>query len=482
MPTTDQAISAPSPSQPTKSGSTSESRFVRLITVIATLGALAFGYDTGVISGALPFMTLPREQGGLSLTPLTEGLVASSLVFGAAFGSFFSGHFSESRGRRDSLKLVAIIFFLGALGTALAPNVEIMVLMRFVLGLAVGGASAIVPVFIAEMAPPGRRARLVSQSELMIVSGQCIAYISNAVLAHMSDEAEVWRVMLALAAVPAALLWLGLLFIPGSPRWLAARGRIDEARAVLRRIRSSDAQVEKELDEITGEREQEVHQARWRDIASERWIRIVLAIGIGLGFVIQFTGINAFMYFTPIILQSTGLGTNAAITATIGNGVVAVIATLVGIWLIGRHGRRPMLLTGLGAVIVAQLALGAVLLYVPVSPLQSYAALACILFFLFFMQMLIAPVYWLLMSELFPLHVRGLVTGLAVSIQWVFNSIVSFLFPMMLTELGYITFFILAGINVASLVFVLLCVPETRGKSLEKIEAFLKDRHSLDEA
>ncbi|MEE7567284.1 sugar porter family MFS transporter, partial [Xanthomonas sp. Kuri4-3] len=210
------------PPAPAPLVSTPESRFVRLIAIIATLGALAFGYDTGVISGALPFMSLPRADGGLGLTPLTEGIVASSLVFGAAFGSFFSGHFSENWGRRDSLKLVAVIFVVGALGTALAPNVPVMVGMRFLLGLAVGGASAIVPVFIAEMAAPGRRGRLVTQSELMIVTGQCIAYSSNAALAYAADDAGIWRYMLGIAAIPAALLWLGLLFVPGSPRWLAA--------------------------------------------------------------------------------------------------------------------------------------------------------------------------------------------------------------------------------------------------------------------
>lgn len=456
---------------------------VRLVTLVATLGALAFGYDTGVISGALPFMTLPRAEGGLDLTPLTEGLVASSLVFGAAFGSFFSGHFNESRGRRDAMKLVATIFIIGALGTSLAPNVPIMVLMRFVLGLAVGAASAVVPVFIAEMAPPGFRGRLVSQNELMIVSGQCIAYISNAALAHVSDEAGIWRIMLALAALPAALLWIGLQFIPGSPRWLASKGRIDEARDVLSRIRSSEEQVEKELSEIIGEREDETRQARWRDIGAERWIRIVLAIGIGLGFVGQFTGVNAFMYFTPTILKATGLGTNAALTATISNGVVAVLATLMGIWLIGRHGRRRLLLIGLAGVVLTELALTTVLALLPAgTALQSYAALACILCFLMCVQMLVSPVYWLLMSELFPLHVRGLVTGLAVAIMWIFNSIVSFLFPLLLTQLGYITFLILAGINIVSILFVLRFVPETRGKSLERIEAYLKDRHSLDDA
>ncbi|SEL94927.1 MFS transporter, sugar porter (SP) family [Pseudoxanthomonas sp. GM95] len=458
--------------------STPESRFVRLIASIATLGALAFGYDTGVISGALPFMSMAPDQGGLGLTPLTEGLVAASLIFGAAVGSFFSGHLAEVRGRRSALRIVATIFIIGALGTAYSPNVPAMVAMRFVLGMAVGGASAVVPMFIAEMAGPGRRARLVSQNELMIVSGQCIAYISNAVLAHYSDDSGIWRTMLAIAAAPAALLWLGLLFVPASPRWLARKNRLEEAREVLLKIRHSESQVDKELEEMSTEAEASSHQARWSDIAKERWVRVVLMIGVGLGFVAQFTGVNAFMYFTPAILRSTGLGTNAALTATIGNGVVAVIATLIGIWLIGRHGRRRMLTTGLIAVVASQLALGAVMTWMPHSALQSYLALACILSFLLFMQMLIAPVYWLMMSEMFPTRVRGLVTGLAVACQWVFNGVVSFLFPMLLDHFGGATFFVAAAINVGSLLFVMRIVPETRGKSLEEIEAHLRERYS----
>lgn len=459
---------------PATAPDTKESRFVFKVAIAATMGALAFGYDTGVISGALPFMTAPPAQGGLGLTPLTEGIVTSSLVFGAAFGSLMAGTLSDRYGRRTTLLGLSLVFLVGVLGTTLAPSVAVMVAMRFVLGLAVGGASATVPVFIAEMAGPSRRARLVSQNELMIVTGQLLAYVLNAVLAHVSDSPHVWRYMLAIAAVPAVLLGIGMLMVPASPRWLASKQRFDEARAVLRQIRSTDKQVETEMAEMTRLDDSERDQAGWSAVFGTPWIRKLLAIGIGLGFVAQFTGVNAFMYFTPIILQSTGLGTNAALTATIGNGVVAVIATFIGIWLIGRHGRRPMLMTGLGFVVATQAALGAVLLWMPDGLARSYAALACILCFLLFMQMLIAPVYWLLMSELFPMHVRGVLTGTAVACQWVFNALVALLFPLALAQFGSATFFVFAGVNVASLVFVALCLPETRGKSLEGLEKHLE--------
>ncbi|RMT15102.1 Sugar transporter protein [Pseudomonas amygdali pv. mori] len=204
------------------------------------------------------------------------------------------------------------------------------------------------------------------------------------------------------------------------------------------------------------------------------WVIKLLLIGIGLGFSAQLTGVNAFMYYTPIILKNTGIGTNAALTATIGNGVVSVIATLLGIWAIGRYGRRHLLMTGLVMVILMQAALGCVLQFMPQNLTQSYTALACILVFLLFMQMCISPVYWLLMSELFPMQVRGLLTGTAVSMQWLFNASVAFTFPIAVDTIGNPTFFIFAAINVGSLIFVFLCLPETKGKSLEQIEKHLK--------
>lgn len=460
------AVTAPSDSK--------ENRFVFKVALAATMGALAFGYDTGVISGALPFMSAPSAGGGLGLTPVTEGIVTSALVFGAAFGSLMAGTLSDKYGRRTTLLGLSLVFMAGVLGTALAPSVMVMALMRFVLGLAVGGASSTVPVFIAEMAGPSRRARLVSQNELMIVSGQLIAYVLNALLAHFSDSPGVWRHMLAIAGVPAVLLGVGMLLVPASPRWLASKGRMREARAVLEQIRSSDAQVEKELADMVRLNEIEHQQGGWPAVLGTPWIRKLLWIGVGLGFVIQLTGVNAFMYFTPIILQSTGLGTDAALTATIGNGVVAVLATFIGIWLIGRHGRRPMLLTGLGFTIASQAALGTVLQWMPDSLLKSYVALACILCFLLFMQMLISPVYWLLMSELFPMRLRGVLTGSAVACQWVFNGLVALLFPIAMAHFGSTTFYLFAAINVGSFIFVAACLPETKGKSLEGLEKHLQ--------
>jgi sugar porter (SP) family MFS transporter len=452
----------------------SAGRLVFISVLVATMGALAFGYDTGIIAGALPFMTLPVDQGGLGLNAYSEGLVTASLILGAAVGSLASGYISDRFGRRLTLRLLSLVFIVGALGTATAPSIPFMIAARFVLGIAVGGGSATVPVFIAEIAGPSRRARLVSRNELMIVSGQLLAYVLSALMAALLHTPGIWRYMLAIAMVPGVLLLVGTFFVPASPRWLASKGRFDEAEQVLEQLRDSKADAQREIEEMKAQDKQARKRPAIKELLRQSWVLKLLLIGIGLGFTAQFTGVNAFMYYTPIILKNTGMGTNAALTATIGNGVVSVIATLLGIWAIGRYGRRHLLMTGLVAVILAQLALGCVLQFMPQNLTQSYAALACILLFLLFMQMCISPVYWLLMSELFPMQVRGLLTGTAVSMQWIFNATVAFTFPIALEFLGNPTFFAFAVINVGSLLFVFFCLPETKGKSLEEIEKHMK--------
>ncbi|MBD8599024.1 sugar porter family MFS transporter [Pseudomonas sp. CFBP 8772] len=452
------------------------SKILWRIAAITTMGSLGFGYDTGVISGALPFMTLDAAHGGLGLTPMSEGLVASSLIFGGALGALCSGQLSDRYGRLGVLKALALLFAIGALGTACSPDLTTMIITRFILGIAVGGASSTVPVLIAELAAPQHRGRLVCQSELMIVSGQCLAYMASAGLAHLFDSPTIWRYMLAIALLPALLLYVGMYFVPTSPRWLVSKGRIVEASEVLSGIRDTQREVDREMREIIAKHKVEKkHSSAWSKL-SEPWIVKLLGIGIGLGFVIQFTGVNAFMYYTPMILKETGMGTNAALIATIGNGVISVIATLVGMWLINGMGRRSMLLMGLTVVVAAQIYLGLVVNFLPHSLMQSYLALSGVLVFLFFMQMCIGPVYWLLMSEMFPTHARGLMNGIAVGIFWIFNAIVALLFPLLLSVMGGMTFFMFAVINIGSIVFCTLCLPETKGLTLEQIETLMKQR------
>jgi MFS transporter, SP family, major inositol transporter len=451
-------------------------RFLKIVTVVSTLGGLLFGYDTGVISGALPFMSRPVEEGGLGLSPLTEGIVTSSLVLGAAFGALFGGRLSDRCGRKRMILGLAVLFFAGALGTALALNVGVMVLFRMLLGLAVGGASATVPVFIAELAPTERRGRLVTQNELMIVTGQLLAYTSNAIIAGTVGEGGVWRWMLVIATVPAVLLWFGMLFVPESPRWLAARGRLDDAKSCLERIRDAKV-IEAEFAEIERRVAADAREPRagWRDLATP-WVRRIVLVGAGLAVLSQLTGVNSIMYFAPTILLDTGLGTQAALTATISNGVVSVAAVATGMWLLGRFGRRPMLLTGQLGVTASLALLAVCFLFLPESAARSYLVLAFMLTFLLFMQSCIATVFWLMLSEIFPLRLRGFAMGVAVFGTWMANFVVTLAFPPLISAIGGVTFLIFAAVNVATFFFYLRTIPETRGRSMEAIESHFRTR------
>jgi major inositol transporter-like SP family MFS transporter len=447
-----------------------------LITAIATLGGLLFGYDTGVISGALPFMTLPGSEGGLALTSAQEGVVAASLVFGATFGALFGGRLSDRQGRKRNIMLLAVIFFVGALGCALAPNTAMIVVARFILGLAVGGASATVPVFLAELAPASQRGQIVTVNELMIVTGQLIAYSSNAYLGSISDGGHIWRWMLFLASLPAVLLWLGMLLAPESARWLVSKGRIDEARTSLLRTRPAEI-IESELQEMrdSAAKDAEMGQGSVRDLRTP-WIRKLVFLGIAIAFLSQTTGVNSIMYFAPSVLISTGLDTQAALVATICNGAVSVVATLLGIYLLHRGiGRRPIIITGQAGLTVA-LALIGIFFLLPESNLRSYLVLAGMLIFLFFMQACIGPIFWLLLAEIFPQRIRGFATGLAISFVWIANTIVSLVFPILIDAIQGSTFFLFAIINVGTLIFYIRSIPETKGRTLEKVEEELKMR------
>ncbi|MDK1328183.1 sugar porter family MFS transporter [Arthrobacter sp. zg-Y1143] len=445
-------------------------RALRRASWIVTLGGFLFGYDTGVINGALPYM-----QDDLGLTPVTEGLITSSLLFGAAFGGAISGKLTDRFGRRRVLMGLAAVFLLGTLGTSLAPTIAVMVGSRVVLGLAVGGASALVPVFLAELAPAERRGQMVTRDQLMIVTGQLVAFIANAVIGNLWGEDQgVWRWMLVVATLPAIALWIGISFVPESPRWLASKGRFAETLAALRRIRSEeDAQAEHDEVRTLAEKDS-AETGTLRDFA-EPWLLRVLLIGMGLSIVQQITGVNAIMYYGTQILEDAGFGTEAALTANIANGVVSVAAAIFGIWLLGRVRRRHMLMTGLIGTGSSLLLIGLVSLFVAEGDARGYIILALTVLFLGFQQGAVSPVTWLMLSEIFPLKVRGLGIGLSVFVQWMTNFAVGFSFPILMDAIGISkTFFIFVVLGLLALVFVRRFVPETRGQSLEQVEAQLR--------
>ncbi|GLZ15421.1 major myo-inositol transporter IolT [Actinomadura sp. NBRC 104425] len=451
------------------------SRRLKLITVIATFGGLLFGYDTGVINGALPYM-----KDDLGLSSFTEGLVTSSLLLGAAFGAVSGGRLSDARGRRRNILMLAVIFLVGALGCALAPTTQIMVVARFVLGLAVGGASVTVPVYLAEVSPAERRGRLVTQNELMIVSGQLLAFTTNAVIGNAFGEAgHVWRYMLAIASIPAVVLWFGMLVMPESPRWLASRERFSEALEVLRQVRGAE-RAAAELDEVKrlALEDKTARSGRWSDLATP-WIRRLVLVGLGIAVVQQITGVNSIMYYGTSILTEAGLDTDSALTANIANGVISVLATVVGIYLLGRVNRRPMLLAGQIGTTGSLFLIGVISLAMPEGPGRAYVVLAMTVTFLAFQQGAISPVTWLMLAEIFPLKLRGLGLGLAGLTLWITNFLVGLTFPVLVDKITIsTTFFLFGALGIAAILFVARYVPETRGRSLEALETELRARYS----
>lgn len=444
-------------------------RRLGLIALVATLGGLLFGYDTGVINGALEPMSVE-----LGLTALTEGVVTSSLLFAAAFGAISGGRLSDAIGRRATIHLLAVLFLIGALVCVVAPGYGVMVIGRAVLGLAVGGASVVVPVYLSEISPSEIRGSLAGRNELMIVIGQLAAFVANAVIGTVWGELPgVWRVMLAVAALPAAALLIGMTRVPESPRWLLAHGRRDEALGVLSMIRTPQ-RAEEEAEEIArsigaseGPKVPLLHALR------ERWAVRILLVGIGIGVAQQLTGINSIMYYGQLVLTEAGFDHDSALIANIAPGALAVIGGLIGLRLMQTMNRRTTLLLGYSLTTAMHILIGFASLALPVgSPARPLVILVLVVAFVGSMQTFLNIVTWVMLSEIFPLRIRGVGVGIAIFCHWLTNAVLGLFFPTLVSGVGITgTFFLFGAVGVLALVFIAKRVPETRGRALEEVEA-----------
>ena len=462
----------------THGGSAGANRFLRKITLVATLGGLLFGIDTGVISGALLYL---RQDLGLS--SFQEALVVTALLFpGAVGGAVLGGPLADRIGRRKTLLVCAVVLALSTLGCAVAPGVGALVAARVLLGAGIGCASVTCPVYLAEMAPADRRGRMVTINELMIVTGLFVAFSTNLILSSVIVDPQVWRYMLGIAAVPAVALFIGMLLLPDSPRWYARAGRLNDAHETLARGRNAE-DVEAEFAEIRAAAQDEARRDNVREalrlLRRSSATRRILWIGIALAVAQQASGGNAVTYYAPSVLAGAGWGSSASLMASVGIGVTVIVATVAGLWLLGFVPRRRMLMTGFGAMVVSHACLGASFL-LPAGSLKTYLMLAFMLCVEASMAMFVGTSSWLVLSEIFPMAIRGFAMGMAVAGLWLANSAISFLFPLLVSGVGAtVIFFVFAAVNVISLGFVARFVPETKDRPLEQLEAELGEGPAL---
>ncbi len=433
--------------------------FVGIVAAVAALGGLLFGYDTGVISGAILFV---KEQFNLAAT--IEEMVVSAVLIGAIVGAGVSGQLSDTFGRRRIIIATAAIFIVGSLVSALASGVAILVAGRIIIGLAIGIASFAVPLYISEISPANARGALVSLNQLAITVGIVLSYVVDYVLA--GDKG--WRGMFAIGVAPALILGIGIFFLPFSPRWLMSRSLPEEAKKVLKRARGTD-DVENEMKDIETSLSEE--PGGWRELL-EPWMRVPLVIGIGIMFFQQITGINTVIYYAPTIFGFAGFSSaQVDILATMGVGIVNVLMTVVAIRVIDRVGRRALLSMGLIGMAASLGALGLAFKMASVPGALKWIAVGSLTVYIASFAVSLGPIAWLIIAEVFPLKIRGRAMSLATMANWLFNLVIAMTFLTLIEKLGRAqTFWLYAILSIAGWLFCYFVVPETKGYTLEQIE------------
>jgi sugar porter (SP) family MFS transporter len=436
-------------------------RFIALIAALAALGGFLFGYDTGVVSGALPYISKSLHIGTFG-----QSWVVGALLLGAVTGAVISGWLADAISRRWTSFLAGVVYVVAALGSAFCPDIVLLCIVRFVLGLAVGTASFVAPMYISEHAPARIRGAMTTFNQFMITLGIFVAYLADFALKDVSGN---WRWMLGLGAVPGVALAVAMIFLPYSPRWLIQHDREEEAREVLAHSRN-DAQIDEEVEEI-----QEVvrtqQAASWGQLGSAR-LRPLLLIGVALAVFQQIIGINTVIYFGATVLHDAGYSTSNSVTEAVFLGLSNWIGAGAALLLVDRLGRRPMLLSGTA---VCAIALGVLGLYFAEGSSFERSnpamGLVSIIVYLLAFEIGLGPMFWLMISEIFPLKMRPKAMAAATVANWLFNFIISYWF-LDLTHAITIegTFWLYGAFAVLAVVFFAFKVPETRGRSLEEIE------------
>jgi sugar porter (SP) family MFS transporter len=434
--------------------------FVYFAVGVAALGGLLFGYDTGVISGAILFIT---KQFSLSAT--MEEIVVSSVLVGAVAGAIIGGALTGRFGRRKMIILAGIIFTASALGTALAPTVSLLIAARVVSGIGIGIASFISPMYIAELVPAKVRGSLVAVNMLAITSGIVVAYLVD----YAFSSSGGWRYMFGLAAIPSIALIIGMWRLPDSPRWLISKSKVEQARQILQRARTV-SDVSPEITDI--QKSMEKQGAGGLKGPFQPSLRMPMIVGLGLAVFQQITGINTVIYYAPTIFKFAGItAAGPAILAGAGLTMVMWLFHVLAIFLMDRVGRRPLLLVGVAGQIIGLAILGAAFQFQQLASFKSYVAIGGLVIYVACFAFGLGPIFWLLISEIYPLKVRGAAMSAVTVTNWALNLVVAVTFLTLVGVLGHAgTFWLYGVIAIGAWVFLYLLVPETKGKTLEQIE------------
>ena len=433
------------------------------IAATAALGGLLFGFDIAIITGAGPFLTAAFHLNDWSL-----GIAFSSLLFGCVIGSAVAGRITDRLGRRKLLLWVALVFALTSIAAGFAPNFSTFVIARFLGGLAVGGVSVISPMYVAEIAPRNLRGRLGALYQFSIILGILASYAINYLLRNAGHSN--WRLMFLTGAVPSALFFVLLLSAPETPRFLALAGKAAEALKLLTRL-VGPHQADVEMSEIQTSL---LHgQSRWRDLLDPH-LRPALTVGFCLAILIHVSGINTIIDYAPAIFTAAGWKIDAALFSTLIVGATNFVFTVASFWMIDRFGRRPLYIAGSFGMTAALIGLAAMCHF---DLFSGSIVLVMILTYLACFAACIGPVFWTLVPEIFPNHIRGTAMSVPVLTQWVANAVVVLLFPFAFNQIGKaVTFSVLAVAALAQAVFTIFFVPETKNCSLEEIAAHWNPR------
>ncbi len=447
------------------------------ICLVATLGGLLFGYDTGVISGAIEFLTVRFH-----LDVVMKGWASGSVLIGCAAGVLIVGPISDRFGRKKALAMAAVLFLASAIGTAIPKEITTFIVFRFLGGVGIGIASMATPMYIAEIAPAHLRGRLVAINQIAIVGGIVLVYFANYFIARSGNQEwnqdSGWRWMFASGVLPALLFALLLLKIPESPRWLVEKNRSEEAIAILTRV-AGEEHARVEVQAIASALSQT--QGTWRELTGGA-LRFPLLVGICLAVLQQVTGINVFIYFGTTIFKnmSAATGVDAGMLQQIIIGGASMISTVVAVLTVDRWGRRPLMLLGAAGMGGSLLTMGAMAQWLTDPASASGWMLLAIVAYVVCFGLSVGPVTWVILSEIFPTAVRGRALGLATFCLWLADYVVTQTFPILDAPDSWMVrqfhhampFYLYAFFCGALIIVVWRFVPETKGKSLEEIERY----------